>query len=59
MQHPPDILDYFRPKEEIMAAGDWAALTTNFLDKFDALNQTARSLTEQGLSFIAAPKLHC
>ncbi|MEW5961783.1 MAG: hypothetical protein AB1801_29030 [Chloroflexota bacterium] len=56
--HPSDILDYFRNKEEIIAAGDWEALTLNFLDKFDAVNKTAWALTEQGLSFIAATRLH-
>jgi hypothetical protein len=57
-EHPSDILDYFRDKEEIMESGDWEALTLNFQDKFDALNKTARALTENGLSFIAAPNLH-
>jgi hypothetical protein len=56
--HPSDIFDYFCSKEEIIAAGDWEALTTNFLDKFDAVNKTAWALTERGLSFIAAPRLH-
>jgi len=28
------------------------------LDKFDSMNITARALTEQGLSFIAAKNLH-
>ncbi len=56
--HPSDILDYFRDKEEIIESGDWDALTLNFQDKFDALNKTARALTENGLSFIAAPNLH-
>ncbi len=56
--HPSDILDYFRPKAEIIAAGDWEHLTTNFLDKFDAVNRTACALTRQGLSFVAAQKLH-
>ena len=56
--HPSDILDYFRDKDEVLAAGDWDALTQNFLDKFDAVNATARALTEQGLSFVAARKLH-
>jgi hypothetical protein len=56
--HPSDILDYFRDRSEILASGDWEALTQNFLDKLDALNHTARALTEQGRSFIAAPKLH-
>lgn len=57
-QHPSDILDYFRDKEEIIASGDWEHLTLNFLDKFDAANKTARSLTQQSLSFVAAQKCH-
>jgi hypothetical protein len=56
--HPSDILDYFRDKEEVISAGDWDAMELNFLDKFDATNKTARALTENGLSFIAAQKLH-
>ena len=56
--HPSDILDYFRDKDEIIAAGDWEAMGLNFLDKFDATNHTARALTERGLSFIAAQNLH-
>jgi hypothetical protein len=57
-EHPSDILDYFRDKSEIVASGDWDNLTLNFLDKFDATNRTAWALTERGLSFIAAQKLH-
>jgi hypothetical protein len=56
--HPSDILDYFREKEEIIASGDWDHLTLNFLDKVDAVNETARALTVQGLSFVAAQRLH-
>jgi len=56
--HPSDILDYFRDKEEIMETGDWDALTGNFHDKFISLNKTAQALTENGLSFLAAPNLH-
>jgi hypothetical protein len=56
--HPSDILDYFRAKAEIEASGDMPALLRNYLDKHNAVNQTARALTEHGLSFIAAPKLH-
>jgi hypothetical protein len=56
--HPSDILDYFRDKSEVISSGDWDALQINFMDKFDACNQTARALTEHGLSFIAAQKLH-
>jgi hypothetical protein len=56
--HPSDILDYFRDKEEIISSGDWDAVTLNFLDKYDALNRTAEALTKNGLSFLAAPNLH-
>lgn len=56
--HPSNILDYFRSKKEIITSGDWEALTLNFLDKFDAANETTRSLTEHGLSVIAAQNLH-
>lgn len=56
--HPSDILDYFREKQEIIASGDWDAVTQNFIDKFDATNHTARALTENGLCFVAAQKLH-
>jgi len=57
-EHPSDILDYFREKEEIIASGDWDHLMLNFFDKLDSLNRTARALTEQGLSFVAAQNLH-
>ena len=56
--HPSDILDYFRDKSEVIATGDWEALQVNFMDKFDACNHTARALTAQGLSFVAAKNLH-
>jgi hypothetical protein len=57
-RHPSDILDYFRDKDEIIAAGDWDALCNNYLEKHEALNRTARALTENGLSFVAARNLH-
>ena len=53
-EHPSDILEYFRDKDEIIEAGDMDFLETNFMDKFEALNKTAWQLTERGLSFIAA-----
>ena len=56
--HPSDILDYFRDKTEIIETGDWDNLRINFLDKFDACNNTAWALTEHGLSFVAAQNLH-
>ncbi|NQS91758.1 MAG: hypothetical protein HQ574_05055, partial [Chloroflexi bacterium] len=57
-EHPSDILDYFRDKDEVQASGDWDFLTGNFTDKFISLNKTAQALTENGLSFLAAPNLH-
>jgi hypothetical protein len=57
-QHPSDILDYFREKKEIIDNGDWDNLKLNFMDKVDACNHSARALTEAGLSFVAAKKLH-
>ena len=56
--HPSDILDYFRDKKEVMDNHDWDNLQTNFMDKFDATNNTARALTQNGLAFLAATKLH-
>ena len=57
-EHPSDILDYFRDKEEIIQSGDWENLALNFMDKLDATNTTAWALTKNGLSFIAAQNLH-
>ncbi|MHA2247523.1 MAG: hypothetical protein ACXADY_21420 [Candidatus Hodarchaeales archaeon] len=56
--HPTDILDYFRAKEEIINANHWDALRINYLDRQDAINTTARILTEKGISFFAARNLH-
>ena len=52
--HPSDILDYFREKQEVIASGDWENLALNFMDKVAASDHTARALTENGLSFVAA-----
>jgi hypothetical protein len=57
-EHPSDILDYFRDRSEVLAAGDMPHLLRNYLDKHDAVNATARRLTENGLSFVAARRLH-
>ena len=56
--HLSDILDYFREKKEVIESGDWDNLQINFLDKVAACEHSARSLTERGLSFIAARNLH-
>ena len=57
-EHPADILDYFIPKKEIMEKGLMPKLLRNYLDKHDAVNRTARALTQRGLTFLAAPRLH-
>jgi len=57
-EHPSDILDYFRDKAEVLESGSMPLLERNYLDKHDAVNRTARALTGQGLSFIAAQNLH-
>ena len=57
-EHPSDALDYFRDKSEIEASGDMPHMLRNYLDKHDAVNTTARALTENGLAFVAARKLH-
>lgn len=58
LNHPSDILDYFRDKTEVIESGDWDNLLQNFIGKFDSTNETARALTKQGLSFVAAQNLH-
>ena len=57
-EHPSDILDYFRDKDEVEGAGDMPFMLRNYLDKHDAVNRTARALTENGLAFVAAKNLH-
>ena len=56
--HPTDILDYFRSRKEIEEKNEMHYMIQNYLDKHQAINNTARALTEKGLSFIAAPNLH-
>ena len=57
-KHASDVLDYFRDKEEILSSGDMGRLEKNYMDKHDAVNQTAKALTEKGLAFVAAWNLH-
>ena len=56
--HPSDILDYFMAKKDINEKGLMPKLLANYLDKHDALNKTAKALTEHGLTFVAAQNLH-
>jgi hypothetical protein len=57
-KHPSDILEYFLPRADVEAQGLMPALTQNYLDKHESVNATAKALTEKGLSFVAAKKLH-
>ncbi len=57
-KHPSAILDYFIPKKEIIEKRLMPDLLTNYLDKHNAVNRTAKALTERGLTFIAAQSLH-
>ena len=44
-EHPSDILDYFIPKEQVIADGLMPLLEQNYLDKHAAVNHTAAELT--------------
>ncbi len=57
-EHASDILDYFMPKADVVAQGLMPAMERNYLDKHDAVNDTAAALTQRGLSFVAAQELH-
>ena len=57
-EHPSDILEYFIPKKEMIQKGLMPKLLINYLDKHDSVNRTARTLTERGLTFIAAQNIH-
>lgn len=57
-EHQSNILEYFLKKEEVEANNLGDALQTGYLDKHAAVNNTAKALTEKGISVIAAPNLH-
>ncbi len=58
LEHPSDILDYFLPRADVEEKGLTEALKTNYMEKHRSINNTARALTEKGMSVIAAPRLH-
>ncbi len=57
-EHPSDILDYFRPKAEILEQGLMEAMEQNYLDKHEAVNRTARALIAEGIDVVCARHLH-
>ncbi|MCK4717916.1 MAG: hypothetical protein KAT70_04520, partial [Thermoplasmata archaeon] len=50
-EHPSDIAEYFLPRADIEEKNMMPLLTQNYMDKHESLNNTARVLTEKGLSF--------
>jgi len=56
--HVSDILEYFLPKDEILAQGLMEALEQNYMDKHNAINRTAEALTRAGIDVICAQNLH-
>lgn len=58
LSYPSSITDYFISKGEILEKGLMDKLERDYLSKHDAVNHTARALTERGLAFVAAPLLH-
>jgi hypothetical protein len=58
LEHPSDVLDYFMSKKDILKQGLMPKLLKNYLHKHDAVNRTAKALTENGLTFLAARNLH-
>lgn len=57
-EHPSDILEYFIPKDEIIKQGLMETLERNYIDKHDALNETAVVLTQNGIDVVCAANLH-
>ena len=57
-EHPSDIMEYFIPKEDILQQGLMPTLEQNYLDKQDALDKTAASLTQKGIDVVCASNLH-
>ncbi len=57
-EHPSDILDYFMTKQDILDNNLMDQMQTNYLDKHEAVNLTAKALIRSGIGVIAARNLH-
>lgn len=57
-EHPSDILDYFIPKTDVEAGGLMQPMLQNYLDKHDAVNHTAKRLTENNIPVLGAWNVH-
>jgi hypothetical protein len=58
LAHPSDILEYFIPKEQVIADGLMPLLEQNYLHKHAAVNKTAAALTRAGIGVKPAALLH-
>ncbi len=58
LNYPSDILDYFRPKSEVLEQGLMEAMQNNYIEKHRSLNLTADALTKAGIGVVAAWNLH-
>ena len=57
-EHPSDILDYFITKKDVESKGLMKHLLQNYLDKHDAVNNTAKRLTENNIPVLGAWNVH-
>ncbi len=58
LDHPSSILDYFAARKDVIEQGLMPALERNYLEKHNAVNRTARALTEAGIAVVPARNLH-
>lgn len=57
-EEPSTVFDLFLGEDEIYAKGMLPRVTRAYLDKHDAINNTARALLKNGIPVIPAPSLH-
>ena len=56
--YPSDLLDYFRSRADIEAAGQLPLMRRGYLERHDSLNLTAAALIRAGIPVAPAAKLH-
>ncbi len=57
-EHPSDILDYFMSKKDALDNNVMGHMETNYLDKHDSMNLTAKALIKANIDVVAAKNLH-
>ena len=58
LEHPSDILDYFKAKKDVLDQGLMDKLEKNYLEKHNSLNLTADALSRAGIGVVCAWNLH-